>query len=270
MFRDLTRWSSLLALSLFVKLCLGTKWEFQDGSLAVDEVNGCVPDSRGNLFVLGSTTGNLYGTASGGNWDIWISRLSWMDGSVLATFHWEGHGGHDKGAALSLSADETLLFVNGTGLSGCSGCGFSNALFNATTLEYKGPYIRNLEVGSSPKSIVSSGQVRYECGNTALGESLYATNAGGQDYWATKACDNISHYFINSVTCAPCPNRLNHLLNHHLNHHVTHRPTHPLNHHLNHRLNHLLNHRLNHPLTHPLNHPPYHPLNRLLNHLLNQ
>ncbi len=59
------------------------QWVTQFGSAGADTANGVAVDASGNVFVVGQTSGNLYGTAAGANADYFLAKFSNATGTRI-------------------------------------------------------------------------------------------------------------------------------------------------------------------------------------------
>jgi hypothetical protein len=169
-------------------LTTGTSWDVQFGTTSSDNCQGVVVDGSGDVITVGYTFGSLYGT-SAGNTDYWVSKRSGSDGSCI----WGVQYGQ-------IAVD----FVNAVAVDDSSGDMYctgrtAGALYGTLTgaVDYwvsklsglDGSLVWGVQRGSSDGdnsnsiAVGSSGSV-YTSGSTA--GSLYATVAGGNDYYVTK------------------------------------------------------------------------------------
>lgn len=91
----------------------GTKgWIKQWGSSAKDFGRGITIDSAGNLFVTGSTDGDLDGNITAGGKDVFLEKLT-VDGTTVWTKQW-GASFFDYGNSMAFDKDENIFVVGAT------------------------------------------------------------------------------------------------------------------------------------------------------------
>lgn len=172
---------------------MGTSGTDRGYGIAVDEEKRAV-------YTSGQTSGSLYGPHTA-QYDAWVERRDLDTGVVLAATQF-GTSNNERGDRINLMPGNDTIEVRGQGMATFEGIGgYYIAILNATTLEL----ISGVNMLGAPgfQYTVTSNGVQYDCRTTT--ESLYATNAGGEDVYITKACASSSDYLINTTHCVPCP-----------------------------------------------------------------
>jgi len=100
---------SIAALPAVTHAQLSVSWLTQYGSAAGDEARGVVVDSTGQIWVAGSTFGNLGGTSQNGQGNLFLSRLS-SNGTVDFT---RQRGGTLSDAGTSVAVVGSSVFAGG-------------------------------------------------------------------------------------------------------------------------------------------------------------
>ena len=197
----------LLLLVIFIShkcktvLSSPARWAFQVGTSNVDRGYGIALDEdRGVLYTSGQTSGSLY-APNEGQYDTWVEQRDLDTGEVLVSTQF-GTVNNERGDSIRLLPGNDTIEVRGQGMLNFEGPGaYYSAILNASTLEV----ISGVNIALPPgfQYTVLSNGVLYECLTTS--GSLYATSAGGEDYYVTKACASSRDYLVNTTHCAACP-----------------------------------------------------------------
>ena len=166
----------------------------QLGTVGFDEANGiAIEPSTGNIYITGTTSGNLDGTNAGLT-DAWIAKYDPSLG-----FKWQkqlGTPSEDEGKAIAISSNGRI-FVAGNTKGNLAGAGSHQGNTDTWVAEYdsNGNLLRRKQLGTSSLDAVASiaadsGGNVYITGRTA--GSLDGTNQGSFDGWVVKYDSNFN------------------------------------------------------------------------------
>lgn len=171
------------------------EWQkVQLGTGAADEANGIAIDqSTGNLYITGTTSGNLDGTNAGFT-DAWIAKY---DPSL--DLKWQkqlGTPSEDEGKAIAINGNGRI-FITGNTKGNLAGAGSHQGNIDTWVAEYdsNGILLQRQQLGTSSLDAVASiaadsGGNVYITGRTA--GSLDGTNQGSFDSWVAKYDSNFN------------------------------------------------------------------------------
>lgn len=163
-------------------------WTKQWGTAFADEGNDVAVDKDGNIYVTGSTFGNLDGNVNVGNWDVFLTKYD-SSGNKRWTKQW-GSALTDEGSGVAVDKDGNIYVVGTTfgSIDGNISSGGSDIFLTKYTSN--GSKVWTKQCGS-PSNDRSCGISIDEDGNiyvigTTFGNIGGSVNAGGSDVFLIK------------------------------------------------------------------------------------
>jgi hypothetical protein len=165
-----------------------TIWKVQGGTSDEDYANGLAVDSAGDVYLTGYTAGSLYATNAGSR-DIWVSRLSGTDGSLV----WGVQDGSildDLSNAMALDNEGNVYATGhtegGVYVSSTGGHNFWVTKRSGTDGSLTWSYVHEAAFDSLATAVIVDGSGSVITAGYTNG-ALYGTNFGGNDFWVFKS-----------------------------------------------------------------------------------
>ena len=158
-------------------------WHKLLGNAADEELRDMTVDSKGSIYVTGSTDGAYTGSSSGSD-DVVVIKLD-TDGNEIWSTQ-KGTNKNDWGRGITLSADKKRIYVTGNTFGNFGGNGFNNG---------KGNYfLMVLDSGGNENSISSYGTSTWDYTGKVLDLGNNGILVVGATYGQLSVADRQGHY----------------------------------------------------------------------------
>ena len=165
-------------------------WSYQQDTTATDQANSLAIDANGDVIVTGSISGNLNATTShGGGSDIFVTRLSGVDGSLdAATLI--GGAGTEFGEAVAIAGDGNILVASREDgrviIRKLDATDLTNQLASYDLGDLGGGRISDIVVDDAGDIFVAGTSFN----GSLSGGTVTSAHSGGADGFITKLSDN--------------------------------------------------------------------------------
>jgi len=163
-------------------------WTRVFGSLSADRGNAIAIDAGGNLYIAGSTFGNLDGAHAGGNFDAFVAKFDAgeLGGPTVApTIYQFGSAQSDVGVGVAVDAGG--IYVSGVTVGSMSGANAGGEDVFVTKLDASGTVVWTKQIGTAHEEA--------SAGIAVVGGNVYAAGYTGGNL-TPDPTDNLKDLFV--------------------------------------------------------------------------